>query len=630
MRFLHNLRRSGNSRRIQALLSVLFGLHASLASAVTPECVARWGDSTQIIARASGVLACKISPGRSNVFGLVRAGTFRAVKSYRVLVENIRRQAIPPDQSRRSVALRVFSSYSQQCRVLTIESQATAHVSLSKACTRSRSANPTPSVRPPLSATATPLPITPTIPQTPTRNASPTSTRSPINTPTPATTQTNTSTPTASYTPTNTSTATATNTPTSTPTRTGTPTPTATPIPSTSALVDVSATTHEFGAIGQGESHVFSFFVRPRRSSISLAAIQIQNNDGIDLLTASATIARAQIPCAGMIDRFCVITVDVDTSTLGPKSLAFYLHLVDQAAPTVEDISGPYRATANVQSGPTVPRDQFTTVSLNSRVPPGMTANQYLQREFAGISPATFVNETLDINSPLVSDALVFARFGDPWASVEWRRNWANSVFDFTGSAWDSAFGSPPDYNGTLSQGGVAITACHIATAKHYPRGGGFHFYDRAGNHFWFPITGEADTPSYDIRVYRITPCLPPEIAVYPLLDSSDHTAVSLVGAPYINNHYNLVDWVRRISVTAIGGLYGGSIGGMRNASIPATMQVPALIGDSGSPSFIYFDGRLVVMSTFTYGGYGGGGPAYGDGAVQSEIRHAIEVIPPQ
>lgn len=372
--------------------------------------------------------------------------------------------------------------------------------------------------------------------------------------------------------------------------------------------------------------------------------VDLTSSNGIELVSKGEADARGVVSCGGAVGRFCVVLVRAAPASSGNKGLTFNLRVADVLNPTQVDIVGPFSANATAQDAPVVLSDKFTTVSLTDRAQrAGMTKLQYLRDQFSKISPATFVTDTTDFHSPLTSDALVFSGFSIADSKVFWRRNWANSVFDFTGMAWDSGGYTDLDYRGGASPGGVAITRCHIATAKHYPRGGQFLFFDRQGNPLVFNITGQADTPTYDIKMYRISPCLPPEISVYPLLALGDFVPppgsslnFELSGAPYINTHYSVVDYVRRISVTQINYGFSTSIYGAMNAAIPDGMQVQAVNGDSGSPSLVYFDGRLVVMSTFTSGGYGGGGPNYGHGilqngvlsGVQAEIDAAIKALP--
>ncbi len=344
------------------------------------------------------------------------------------------------------------------------------------------------------------------------------------------------------------------------------------------------------------------------------------SSNGITLLSNAETSARGGVPCSGVIDRFCSIMVRLDASTIGPKSLTLSLRVADAAVPGSEYLTELIVADGAVQSAAVVERNRFRTVSIHAKAQEqSLSIRDYLLRQFATITPSGFI----------ANDALVFDQYGDPFSSVDWRNNWANSVFDFAGSSWDSYVAPVPPNQAGDSPGGVAVTRCHIATAKHYPRGGGFVFHRRTGESMLFLITGQADTPSFDTRVYRIDPCLPSDFAVYALPNAADPgLAAQLASVPYVNNHYNVIDGIRRISITQISGVSGGLIWGTYNNQIPSFMQVFAQVGDSGSPSFIYVDGELVALSTFTYGGYGGGGPFFGGAPFQLELQSAIDSIP--
>lgn len=362
-----------------------------------------------------------------------------------------------------------------------------------------------------------------------------------------------------------------------------------------------------------------------------MLGVDVGTSNGIVVLSPADGSARGNRPCDGVINRFCVVTVRLDGVSLGAKSTSFTVRVADVANPSQVDIVGPFTASATVQTAPTILDNHFTTVSVRLKAQQaGVTPLQYLLNEYTKIKPTSFVvDPALDIHSTAESDALIFDRYANPWDSVDWKNNWTNSVFDFSSSAWDSYGGTAPDYNGPDSPGGAAITRCHIATAKHYPRGGGFMFHKRTGEANWYSIVASAELPSSDIRIYRIEPCLPPEHPVYALLDPTDlESGVNISGAPYFGNHYDKVNFIRRASIEQISGIFSSSISGAGTLLAPTSMQVQPQVGDSGSPTFIYFDGKLVLMSTYSYGGWGSG-PFYGARAIQQELQAALDSMNP-
>ena len=169
--------------------------------------------------------------------------------------------------------------------------------------------------------------------------------------------------------------------------------------------------------------------------------------------------------------------------------------------------------------------------------------------------------------------------------------------------------------------------------ARHYQRSGAIRFHAKDGTVFTSNIEARWSFPDpqafHDVTVARINPCLPKGWTIYPLLDPNDnYVHPELVFAPYINTHYNITDNIRRLSVTRVGYAVGLVIYGAMSTVVPNFMQVSAVTGDSGNPSFLLVEGKQVLVSTFTYGGYGGGGPFYGGATIQSLVLEGIAALP--
>jgi hypothetical protein len=220
--------------------------------------------------------------------------------------------------------------------------------------------------------------------------------------------------------------------------------------------------------------------------------------------------------------------------------------------------------------------------------------------------------DTFAPNSYLAADRPAFAAYASNGSSL-WNQTWFNSMFDFSGIAWD------------VHQAGTAITRCHIVMATHFERGGTVVFHRKNGTRFETQAGALARLSDYgiarDVTIRKISPCLEPDMTVYPLLDGAEVITSELRNAPLINAHFPH-GGVRAFSAREVGSAFNLLSGGPTNL-FPAAIQSAAVSGDSGHPSFVYFDGKLILVSLFWTGG-AGSGPYYGAADLQQALRSAI------
>lgn len=555
----------GKAALVTAIVALV--LLIAPASFAQENCVLNLRASTQYLGNGQKRLACLVSAAHAGVFGVASTGTAFKRLSFNSFLSLVRKGRGKERRSPTSLLLRRFNNLKRVC------SQEVSAANVGRAYTRDQNLCPSE--------------------QSPTPTSTPTATASA------------------------TATATPTVTPTASPTTTPTPTATETPSPTPEAQIAAGETSYDFGLRGVGESAVHSIIIRPLQGSPRIVDIQTDSAVGIQVLDAAETGLRGGVACSGTLTRFCVVMIRVEADTVGEKSLAFRIRYADNPAIGENDptaLSATLTAHASVQSGATVSQSEFKTLSLRGfAATAGLTPLNYLRQEFAKVAPPTYDS----------GDPTLFSSYNASGTSV-WQDNWANSALDFSGIAWDA------------HMAGTAITRCHIVYARHYPRSGGITFTRKDGQSFSSTITATQSFPnsgdySYDVIVARISPCLPADWTIYPLLDSADALTTSdLNAAPYVNTHFNVADNIRRISITQVAGIYnsGLQIGGTYNASMPSFMQVSAQVGDSGNPSFLLVDGKMTLVSTFTFAGYGGQGPYYGAATHQQLLRNAIAALP--
>lgn len=383
-----------------------------------------------------------------------------------------------------------------------------------------------------------------------------------------------------------------------------TPTATPTPTPSVPPNFEVSSSVVQFSG-RRFETIQRRVLLRPLDGPVNIEKVELLGEAAISLLAPEEVSAQGCVPCAGAIDRFCVVILDVrsDAVRSAQSTLSIEATGLDDAS-YVRSIP----IHAEVLPEQLDADTEFRTVSLGAvAAGRGTTVRQLLLDEMSAVRPQSY----------LASDRPTFSTYSSS-SSAQWASTWFNSVFDFSGIAWD------------VHQAGTAITRCHVTLAQHYPRGGSIVFHRKNGTRFVSSTVEQRLLSSYgiarDVAIYRISPCLPPDMKVYPLLDGTENLTSALVGAPLINTHFPQ-GGTRAISARVIGGV-STLLSGGATTLFPPEIQANAVSGDSGHPSFVFLDGELILVSQFWTGGFGSG-PYLGAGDLQTALRQAIADMPP-
>lgn len=167
------------------------------------------------------------------------------------------------------------------------------------------------------------------------------------------------------------------------------------------------------------------------------------------------------------------------------------------------------------------------------------------------------------------------------------------------------------------------ITPRHIVMAKHYSRpvASQIVFHDRSGKRIARKILGLMAAQG-DVMVGLLDEPVPSRYRSYPLPESGTQIA-GLVGRPVIVSDQN-----RGLFVHQVAGGGGGIIGFKHDEAERYGWGKKLIVGDSGNPSFLIVGNQIVLVETHTTGGPGGG-PYYGDPAVQASIRAAAAKLDP-
>lgn len=200
-----------------------------------------------------------------------------------------------------------------------------------------------------------------------------------------------------------------------------------------------------------------------------------------------------------------------------------------------------------------------------------------------------------------------------------WSSNWTRRL-DFTGVAWDDP------------KAGVLIHPQYLICASHFPRrlGSSVVFHDRQGHPVIRVVTarkriGRAGYP--DVTVMRLDRPVPAAVSHYPILPPGYDYRLLNGAKLLVTDQERKVHLFRinRVNTTVTYELLGA------RKALPSELDPRwhehLEKGDSGNPSFLIIDGRLVLVSTLRGGGWGAKGPFYGGRRVQLALEAAIAVL---
>ncbi len=239
-------------------------------------------------------------------------------------------------------------------------------------------------------------------------------------------------------------------------------------------------------------------------------------------------------------------------------------------------------------------------------------------------SLAEHLNANLDAIAPENTDGTFPSLFGryDKVEQSTWADNWTK-LLDFSGVAWDQP------------QSGTLITDRFLLLARHFtrPNGSEVKFTDRNGDLVVRTLIAQkfARFDSFDLRtditVALLDKPVPETVAIYPLLSSAIHPD-DLIGAKLLSTYKD-----KTVAISAISrfDLFGNDSEVVTTSADPELVDPSwdrsAVRGDSGHPSFLILDGRLVLFSGHTFTGSGTKGPFYGGLGNHAKIQALMEQL---
>jgi len=170
---------------------------------------------------------------------------------------------------------------------------------------------------------------------------------------------------------------------------------------------------------------------------------------------------------------------------------------------------------------------------------------------------------------------------------------------------------SPWNSSGDHKKAGTLVTPRHIIGAAHYEYSVGavVRFVEKNGAVHDRTVIGKARHPDYkpyypDLTIYTLDSDLPSTIkpcSVMPsnyksYLDNTSKIKIPCLGLDQEEKAL-IIDW---------------SAGGRMRTPTDSKRRIfheNKIGGDSGNPAFLVFDGELVLVTVWTYGGAGGGTP---------------------
>lgn len=232
---------------------------------------------------------------------------------------------------------------------------------------------------------------------------------------------------------------------------------------------------------------------------------------------------------------------------------------------------------------------------------------------------ATHLNKEVDRLAPFIPgpmDKALFLHY-DAKGLARWSNNWTRNL-DFTGVAWDS------------SKTGTLIHPQYLVFASHFQRriGEEVVFHDRAGIPVRRHIAAKRTINRMgdpDVALARLDRPVPDSIAVYPLLPEGPDYKGLLGAKILVTDKERKVHlfWLNRLDAFKSGYLSVGARKGLGH-ELAERWHERLIGGDSGNPSFLIVDGKLLLLSTLRGGGWGAKGPFFGDRQLKATLAKAM------
>ncbi|MDD2241304.1 MAG: hypothetical protein PHI93_11710 [Kiritimatiellae bacterium] len=255
-----------------------------------------------------------------------------------------------------------------------------------------------------------------------------------------------------------------------------------------------------------------------------------------------------------------------------------------------------------------------------------VTSNLYSYYQYQGDVPGSLralINTSLAARAANTNKSIKL--FADGWPTT-WTRNtncWAYNIDLTCASPWNSQ-------GNQAEKGGTAITRQHVLYAAHYSftNGARLLFVDATNGLYWRAIVDQRTLalPNCDARIGLLDQPLPESIHPAFLLQPSDNGRFAGVanmsgGLGIRTVHLKAVEanepkvfakwacYAISPEADAAYGLVGDSVAAIGRYDPSSPFGAPAIVGDSGQPTFIIVDYFVILYSAF-HGAMGG--PNYG------------------
>ncbi len=218
-------------------------------------------------------------------------------------------------------------------------------------------------------------------------------------------------------------------------------------------------------------------------------------------------------------------------------------------------------------------------------------------------TPGTTADSPLELLPAKPEKGTLFRYYQERSESV-WKRNWTHDL-DFTGVSWNHP---------TCA---TLVTPSHVVMAAHFirPKHVAVMFHDRAGQPIERYIVDVRSLAQVgDVAVGKLNLPVPADIEIYDLASPGD----AVPGTPVITTDQTMTASVHRIDF-----LNGRNIFLSYVPEIDPVYRRDLTFGDSGHPTFVLKNGKLLLLETHTFGGPGRG-PFYGNPEIKAAIQQAV------